>query len=292
MTGVQFSVLGRVAVTAEGSEVRIPGRRERAVLATLLAARHQVVSVDRLLDDIWGEAATDTAPASLQVAVSRLRGIVEPGRAPRSEPRLLVSSGAGYALLADPEDVDAERFGLLVDAAHEALAEQDPDRAWRLCEEACALWAGTPFAETLDSELVRAERARIEDLHLSCLELRAEALLGLGRHATLTSDLEALLVAHPFRERLWGLQALALYRSGRQAEALETLRRARRVLADELGVDPSPALRELESDLLSQDSGLTPDLAGPARGIPPAPAANDDGGVIGREPALAALHAA
>jgi DNA-binding SARP family transcriptional activator len=288
-------VLGRIAVEVDGIDVRIPGRRERAVLATLLAARRQVVSVDRLIEDVWGDSATPTAPASLHVAVSRLRGLVEPGRAPRSEPRLLVSSGAGYALVVDPADVDAGLFGVLVEGVHQALEDSDPERAWLLSEQADELWSGDPFADTVDSELVRAETARIEDLRLSSLELRAEALLALGRHASAASDLEGLLISHPFRERLWGLQALALYRSGRQADALDTLRRARRVLADELGVDPSPALRELEAELLSQHSGLDPGSPPRPRAtaaVPPLLPGEHVAGVIGRESALARLAAA
>jgi DNA-binding SARP family transcriptional activator/tetratricopeptide (TPR) repeat protein len=292
MKGARFFVLGRVGVAIDGEDVPIPGRRERAVLASLLAARGQVVSVDRLILDIWGDAAADSAPASLQVAVSRLRAIVEPGRAPRTESRFLVSSGPGYALVADPETVDAERFAALVEDAHLALEEGEPERAWRLTEEAGALWSGVPFAEALDSELVNAEKARLEDLRLTSMELRAEALLALGRHAVVSGDLEGLVRAHPFRERFWGLHALALYRSGRQADALDTLRRAKHVLADELGVDPSPALRELEADLLSQDGGLDGVGRRIATATMPLPADEHDGAVIGRESALRELDAA
>ncbi len=290
MSGAGFCVLGRVAVTVDGDEVRIPGRRERAVLATLLAARRQVVSVDRLILDIWGDGAAESAPASLQVAVSRLRSIVEPERAPRADPLVLVSSGAGYALLTDHETVDAEQFTALVDDASAALQSGEPERALRLCEQAEELWSGVPFADALDSELVNGEKTRLEDLRLTSLEVRAEALLELGRHTTVTSDLEALVIAHPFRERLWGLLALALYRSGRQADALETLRRSKQVLAEELGLDPSPALRELEDELLTQASGLSraPRAATSAH----LPQADSSGGVIGREASLAALGAA
>lgn len=293
MSGVQFRVLGRVAVTAGGDDVRIPGRRERAVLATLLAARRTVVSVDRLIEDVWGDGASATAAGSLQVAVSRLRSLIEPGRAPRQEPKVLVSSGAGYALLAPPDDVDAERFATLVDEAHAALEVGEPERTLRLCQEARDLWSGAPFADVLDSDLVTAERSRLEDLRLTSLELGAEALLALGRHALATGELEGLVAAHPFRERLWGLHALALYRSGRQADALDVLRRARRVLADELGVDPSPALRELEAGLLAQDGHLE----GPSGRAPvparrgAAPTRRRDA-VIGRRSALTALDSA
>ena len=293
MSGVRFRVLGGVAVTVDGADVRIPGRRERAVLATLLAARRQVVSVDRLVDDVWSDSATSNPTASLQVAVSRLRSLVEPGRAPREEARVLVSAGAGYALLTEPDDVDAGRFAALVEEAHAALESGDPGRAQRLGEEATALWAGTPYADTVDSDLVTAERARLEDLRLASLEVSAEALLALGRHAVAAGELEGLVAAHPFRERLWGLHALALYRSGRQADALDTLRRARQVLADELGVDPSPALRALEADLLTQDARLDgapvrPGGTVPAQGVPAGP----EGAVIGRHTALTALDAA
>jgi DNA-binding SARP family transcriptional activator len=291
VTDVRFTVLGRIAIEVDGTDVRIPGRRERAVLALLLAARRSVVPVGRLIDDIWGESPADSAQASLQVAVSRLRALVEPDRAPRATPRLLVSSGAGYALIAGAGEVDAEAFAGLVDAAHDALESGGADTALDLCERADRIWAGTPFGDVVESDLVTAERRRLEDLHAGCFELRAEAQLALGRHALVTGELEGLVAAYPFRERLWRHYALALYRSARQAEALDALRRARTLLREELGVDPSPELRQLEADLLTQ----APELAGPPAGARVRASRTErvepeQSGLVGRENALDQLR--
>ncbi len=291
MGAVRFFVLGRVAIEVDGVEVPVPGRRERAVLALLLASRRQVVPVGRLIDDVWGQSRSDTTHASLQVAVSRLRTLLEPGRAPRVDPRLLVSSGAGYALMSDAGSVDAEAFTTLVDAAHDALGSRRAEAALELCERAARTWAGTPFADAVDSELVEAERRRLEDLREYGLELRAEALISLGRHALATGELEALVTVHPFRERLWGHYALALYRSGRQADALGALRRARTVLRDELGVDPSPELQQLESDLLEHSPRLAATPGTPPVPVPhPSSPEPSTSGLVGRDDALHRLQ--
>jgi DNA-binding SARP family transcriptional activator/anti-anti-sigma regulatory factor len=256
VSDVRFTVLGRVGIALDGADVPIVGRRERAVLAVLLAARREVVSVDRLIEDIWGSGAANGSRASLQVAVSHLRALLEPDRDLGTSARTLVRSGAGYAMGVPAGSVDSERFADLVDDAHRALSAGEPERAWALCEESEEIWSGTPFADVVDSPQIRAERTRLEDLRLSAVELGAEALLALGRHALVTGRLEALVVEHPYRERLWEFHALALYRSGRQADALDTLRRAREVLVEDLGIDPSPALQQLEAGLLAQDPAL------------------------------------
>lgn len=294
MTQVRFTVLGRMAIEVDDTDVRIPGRRERAVLALLLAAHGHVVPVGRLIDDIWGESPARSAQASLQVAISRLRSLVEPRRAPRSLPTLLVSSGPGYALLADPEDVDSGRFSSLVAQAHAAHSNGDATAALELCQEADHLWTGTAYADVVESDLVEAERRRLEDLRGGAHELRAEALLDLGRHSLVTGEMEGLVAAYPFRERLWRHYALALYRSGRQAEALETVRRARTLLLEELGVDPSPELQQIETDLLAQAPGLAGERPASAAvqvglRLGPPPALTDDGALVGRDDALAQL---
>ncbi|HEU5473774.1 MAG TPA: BTAD domain-containing putative transcriptional regulator [Actinophytocola sp.] len=293
MVAMTFLALGRVRLSADGVEARLRGRRERAVLALLLAARGQVLTADRLIEDIWGDDAGDSTLGSLQVAVSRLRALIEPDRVKGAEPAVLVTSGAGYALLAPPDSVDLEQFTALVVDADAALAAGRPDQAVKLCDEATALWAGPPFGQELDCALIRSETARLEDLRLRAHELRAQALLELGRHGLLTGELESLVLAHPFRERLWELLALALYRSGRQGDALATLRRARGALADELGIDPSPALRKLEADVLAQSPELTaravPETAPASAATRPfAPAAS---GFIGRASVVADLQA-
>jgi DNA-binding SARP family transcriptional activator len=295
---VAFFTLGRVRLSVDGVEVRIRGRRERAVLALLLAARRQVVPVDRLIEDVWGDDASASSPGSLQVAVSRLRALIEPDRAKGSEPALLVTSGPGYALLVPPHSVDLERFTALVEQADAALSRRRPDHALELCDQAGALWAGPPFAEVLDCDVIRSETARLQDLRLRSYELRAQALLALGRHGLVTGELESLVLAHPLREQLWELLALALYRGGRQGDALAALRRARHVLADELGVDPSPALQALEADMLAQSPALAappaaPPVPGPPVPGPPVPGSTGPGsapGFIGRAGALAELQ--
>ena len=256
MRDVRFAVLGRVGLTVDGVETPVRGRRERAVLATLLSARREVVSVDRLVGNVWGERPPESAVGSLQVAVSRLRSVIETDRTPRATPRLLVSSGPGYALVADPHTVDAEVFTLLVDEAHGALVDGDPVSAVERCDEALQMWGGAPYGEANDGELVTTEVNRLQDVQLTAREIRVEALLATGRHRLVTGELEQLVGAHPFREQLWELYALALYRSGRQADALSALRRAREVLVEELGIDPSPALQRLESDVLAQAASL------------------------------------
>jgi DNA-binding SARP family transcriptional activator len=279
---VAFFALGPVRLTIDGAEVRIRGRRERAVLALLLAARRQVIPVDRLIEDVWGEDAGDSAPASLQVAISRLRALIEPGRPRGAEPTVLLTSGGGYALLAD--HVDFERFALLVDEAETELGAGRAERALHLSEQAADLWAGAPFGEAPDSELIRSETVRLNELHLQNQELRVRALLTLGRHAQVVGDLETLVLAYPFREHLWETLALALYRDGRQGDALSTLRRARKVLDEELGVDPSPALRTLEADILAQAPSLNPQSS-------PAPAPTKaPSGLVGRMDVLSDLE--
>src|SRR5579875_123514 len=296
MTDVRFTVLGRIGLCIDDVETSVRGRRERAVLATLLAARRQVVSVDRLVDNVWGDRAPESAVGSLQVAISRLRSLLESDRSPKATPRLLVSSGPGYALLADPATVDAEVFTGLVDAAHNAMAEGDPAAAATFCEQALQLWGGPPYGEALDGELVAAEIARLQDVHLAAREISAEALLATGRQLLVTGELERLVAAHPFRERLWELYALALYRCGRQADALTALRRAREVLVDELGIDPSPSLQRLESDVLAQAPELDPPdraIDAPRRSVPDGQTAADvpvaAAPMVGRQDALAVL---
>ncbi|MFI5496731.1 ATP-binding protein [Actinoplanes sp. NPDC051859] len=286
---ITFRTLGGIRLGADGAEIRIRGRRERAVLALLLAARRQVVSVDRLIEDVWGADAGDSTPGSLQVAISRLRTLIEPERAKGAEPAVLVTAGSGYALLAAPHSVDLERFAELVVRADAALTADQPDDALRHCDEAATLWTGPPFGDILDCDLIRAETVRLQDLRLQAYEFRAQALLTLGRHGLVTGELEALVLAHPFRERFWELLALALYRCGRPADALETLRRAREVLAEELGIDPSPALRRLEADVLAHTVGGRPATETPLASSNPLSTA---AGLIGRTELIDDLSAA
>ncbi|MEV4702779.1 BTAD domain-containing putative transcriptional regulator [Actinoplanes sp. NPDC049316] len=280
MTGrvTTFRVLGPIGADAAGEPVALGGARQRAVLARLLVARGRVVPVDRLVGDLW-ETPPDGAVAAIRTFVADLRRVLEPDRAPRRPADILVTAPPGYAVHAAPDAVDAWRFEAAVartgDPAREALARLD---------EALALWRGPAYAEYDAEPWARAEIDRLNELRLLAVERRAEALIELGRAAEAVSDLQAHTAQAPLREDAWHLLATALYRSGRQGEALAALRRARDVLVGELGVDPGPRLRRLESDILAQ----APHLESPASVPPPAA-----GRVfVGRQDELALLEAA
>ncbi|WKK70666.1 BTAD domain-containing putative transcriptional regulator [Rathayibacter oskolensis] len=263
MVGTAFVVLGEIGALVGGRAVQIRGRRERAVLAMLLAAHRRAVPAERLLEAVWGVDAAATAAPSLQVAISRLRSQLDPGRGPRGVSRLLVTTGLGYALHPDVDALDAEVFERTTDDAVAALSSDRAEDALAHADAAIGLWRGGAYAGAPDAEDIAAERERLEQLRLVAIETRADALLALGRHAIVAGEVPPLIEAHPFRERLWVLGALAQYRDGRQAEALALLRRARRTLADELGIDPSAALQQLETAMLDQDGRLLPPPAPP-----------------------------
>ncbi|SEN55333.1 Transcriptional regulatory protein, C terminal [Nonomuraea pusilla] len=250
--GMEFRVLGPLEVRdGGGGVVGLGGPRQRAVLARLTIAAGAVVSTDTLIDDLYRGAPPATALASLHVYVAKLRRAIEPERAPRTPPRLLVARRPGYLL--DASRVDALRFAALVADAEHRPAEQALPRL----DEALGLWRGTPYGEFSGELWAVTEVNRLRELRLVAIERRAEALLGLGRPQAVINDLECRTSRHPLRERLWWLLALALYRSGRQADALATLRRARSVIAGQLGLDPGPALQALEDDILRQVPSLS-----------------------------------
>ncbi|MFC5824295.1 BTAD domain-containing putative transcriptional regulator [Nonomuraea insulae] len=270
---VAFRVLGPVEAYEHDDELDLGGLRQRAVLARLLVARGQVVPVDTLLYDLWDDDAAKGAQSGLQVYISRLRRVLEPGR-PRGGPnRLLVTVASGYALRVASEQVDALRFEQLVRAAGEHLEESDPQSARGRLEKALGLWRGTPYSDFADQAWAEAEVNRLTELRLVARERHADTGLRLGMHAETVPDLEALTTEHPLREEGWRLLALGLYRCGRQGDALAALRRARNMLADELGIDPGPALRKLESDILAQASEL--ELVMAARAPRPAAPVSD-----------------
>ncbi|MFG2955097.1 BTAD domain-containing putative transcriptional regulator [Streptomyces sp. NPDC048291] len=249
MDQVAFGVLGPVTAGRAGLPLALKGPRHRAVLARLLVARRRVVPVARLVADLW-EEPPPAAVGAIRTFVGDLRRILEPDRPPRAPARLLVTDGPGYALRA--ETVDAWRF----EQAVEAAAQEEPARAAHLLREALELWRGPAYAEFADERWCGGERARLAELRLRAVEQRAEALLAADRAAEAVPDLDAHLTGHPWREEAWRLLALALYRTGRQGDALAVLRRARATLAGRLGVDPGRALRRLEADVLAQDPGL------------------------------------
>jgi DNA-binding SARP family transcriptional activator len=240
---MEFLILGPLEVLEDGRQLDLGGAKQRALLAILLLHANEVVSADRLIDAIWEEAPPETAQKALQVYVSQLRKALGKDR--------LATKAPGYRLRVAEDELDLDRF--------QRLAEKRP-------REALTLWRGPPLAEFSYQRFAQAEIARLDELRLACLEQRIEQDLAQGRQAALVGELERLVREHPLRERLRAQMMLALYRSGRQAEALEAYQQARGVLVEELGIEPGRSLRELEQAILNQDSGL--DLEGEAR--PPA----------------------
>src|SRR3954470_13707468 len=247
---LEFRILGPLEVIDDDRRIELGGARQRAVLAILLLHRGETVSVDRIVDLMWGERPPATAVKTVQVYVSHLRrALVEP---------VVVSSRGGYALVVDAERVDALRFERLVEGGGTALGDGDPVRAAELLRCALAVWRGPALGDLAYERFAQDAAARLEEARLSAVEERVEADLRLGRHAELVAELESLVRAHPLREHLRAQHMLALYRSGRQADALESFRDARRALLDELGLEPGRELRELEQAVLEQDPALEP----------------------------------
>ena len=226
--------------------IPIGGGRQRKLLAILLLHANEFVSSDRLIDDLWGEDRPQTAAKALQGYVSQLRKTLGP--------EMLVTGPGGYMLKLAPGQLDADRFEQLVDDARDA----EPRDAAEWLREALALWRGPPLADFTYDDFAQGEIARFEERRLVALERRIEADLALGRHQELAGELASLVKQHPLRERLRAELMLALYRSGRQAEALEAFADARRTLLDELGLEPSEELRQLQAAILAQDPGLGP----------------------------------
>ena len=220
---MEFRILGPLEVRSDGQAVDLGGAKQRALLAVLLLDANHVVSRDRLIDALWEDDPPETAAKALQVYVSGLRKLIGKER--------LQTRAPGYLLGVVRDELDLECFRELQEGGRPA--------------EALALWRGPPLSDFAHSRFAQAEIARLEDLHLACLEERIEQDLHAGRYAELTGELEALVAEHPLRERLRGQLMLALYRSGRQAEALDAYQAARRALVDELGIEPGRELREL-----------------------------------------------
>ena len=253
---MEIRLLGPLEVRDGDGVISLPRRQQRALLAALALRAGEVVSTDRLVADLWGESAPASATGSLQNTVSALRKVV--GR------DVLVTQAPGYRLAVARDAVDSHRFERLLRAAREA----EPTATARLLREALDLWRGPALADLEEEDFARLEASRLDELRVAAQEERIDAELALGRHAAVVGELEQLVTLHPLRERLRGQLMLALYRCGRQAEALEVYRAARLALADELGLDPSPELQELERRVLRQD----PELAAPAEVAEAAPA--------------------
>src|SRR5215211_6524287 len=247
--GMQYRVLGSLEVLNGEGPVALQGTKQRALLTILLLSANQVVPRDRLVDNLWGDHPPETAVESVQVYVSRLRKVLPP------ESLLLRSSG--YVLQLEHDELDVNRFERLVADARTSIAAGDPERGSRVLGEALAHWRGPALADFAQEPWAQPEIARLEDLRLAAVEERIDAELAAGRHADVTGDLEALTSEHPMRERLREQLMLALYRAGRQAEALDAFRDGHSALA-ELGLEPSGRLRELERKILNQDAALKP----------------------------------
>jgi YVTN family beta-propeller protein len=266
---VNFRILGPLEVQADGRQLPLGGSRQRAVLAILLLHRGESVSVDRIADELWGERPPETAAKTIHVYVSRLRKALGEG--------VLVTRGGGYALDLAEGDVDADRFEARAGEGREALARGDVAGAAESLREALELWRGPPLSDLAYESFAQAEIGRLEELRLGVLEDRIEADLALGRHTSLVPELEALADEHPERERLRGQLMLALYRSGRQGDALAGYRDMQRALDRELGLEPGPELQELERAILTQNPAIAaPPRRGAIAGLP----ARGRGGVL------------
>ncbi len=260
---MRFGVLG--TLTAEGPDgpVELGAPKQRAVLALLLLSANRVVSVDRIIDDLWSGEPPPGALGTVHAYVSVLRRILEPGRAPRAQSTVIISMAPGYMLRVEPADLDVLRFEEIVDTAWRMI-DDDPVAAIGQLEAALALWRGPLMAEFADESWVRDAAVRLDERRASALEARLQLLVSLGGSADVVSDLEAAVQMYPLREGLWALLMLTQYRLGRQADALRSFQRVREFLLTELGLDPGAELQTIERRILEQD----PLLLDPTNGAP------------------------
>ena len=284
----EFGILGPLEVSRSGGAVLLGGPRQRAVLALLLLEANRVVSMDRLAEDLWAGHPPEGWVTTVQIYVSHLRQALEPGRARGAAGEVLVTRGRGYLLRVGRGRLDAARFEDGFAAGRAALEAGRHAEAAGTLRQALALWRGQVLADLADYGFTRPEAARLEELRLAAVEARIDADLALGRHDALTAELEQLAGEHPMRERVHGQLMLALYRCGRQGDALAAYRHVRDLLAGELGVDPGEPLRRLHAAILAHDPALDwhsdrqvpagahpagPPVPPPARGSPGRPAA-------------------
>jgi predicted ATPase/DNA-binding SARP family transcriptional activator len=273
---IEFGLLGPTRVVSAGRELTLPPGKQRALLALLLLHRNDTVPAERLVDAVWGEPAPATARNALQGHISALRKVLGSERIETRPP--------GYLLRAGRQELDIDRFEELLGAARSAV---DPARRAELARDALGTFRGEPLAEFRYDAFAQAEIARLQELRLVALEERIDAELELGRDSDVVAELEGLVAAEPLRERLHELLMLALYRSGRQADALEAYRGARETLVGQLGIEPGPRLRELERSILEQDPSLDSTRQRPR--VPVRRLPSPAHALIGREPELAAV---
>jgi DNA-binding SARP family transcriptional activator len=260
---VEFGILGPLEVWHDSRLLQIGGAKERALLAFLLLHAGEPVSVDRLIDELWGDSPPAAARKSVQVRVAGLR------RALRSD--VLLTRGDAYLVRLEPNQLDLHRFEQLLSDGSTALVAADPSSAVEALQEALALWRGPPLSDFAYESFAQPAIARLEEMRVHALELYIAAQVELGLHARVIIELEDLVAAHPFRERLREQLMLALYRDGRQAEALDVYLRTREKFGAELGIEPGPALRKLQQAILHQDPSLDRPLPAPERSILVAP---------------------
>ncbi len=259
----EFRVLGPVEAAVDGRAVPLPAAKPRALLAVLLLSRNRVVPVHELVAELWSDEPPDTATKALQVYVSQLRKAIGADR--------LETKAPGYSLRVEDDELDLDRFERLARAGRDRLGAGDAAGAAEALGEALALWRGPALAEFSAEPFARDAGARLDDARLAALEDRIDAELELGRDDALVPELEELVARNPYRERLRGQLMLALYRTGRQADALDLYRRTRATFVDELGIEPGPALQELERAILRQDPALRPDRRARAQDGEPTP---------------------
>ena len=249
-------ILGSLEVVSGGSSVALGGHKQRAVLAILATHVGTVVSADELIESLWSDGPPATATTTVQVYVSRLRKLIGAD--------LIATTGAGYVLRVEPDQLDAARFELLAARGRELRRTQQPTEASAALAEALAVWRGPALADFAYDSWAQSNVARLEEERLACFEERIEADLACGRDSDLVGELEALVAEHPLRERLRAQLMLALYRGGRQAEALDAYQQARSTLVDELGIEPGPELQELNRRILTQEVSPAAPAAQPA----------------------------
>jgi DNA-binding SARP family transcriptional activator len=252
MVAIEYRLLGPVEALADGRQLKLGGPRPRAVLAALLLHAGQIVSRERLIDDVWSENPPDSAANVLQGYVSQLRK--ELGR------DAIATREPGYALRLVHDSLDLHLFERLASEGADLLERGSPEDAAALLNEALALWRGPALADVVKADALRSAAARLDELRLNVLERRLEADLARGRHGELVGELESLTADYPLRERPRALHMLALYRCGRQADALAAYRASRQALVEGLGIEPGPQLQELERAILNQDPALDPDV--------------------------------
>jgi DNA-binding SARP family transcriptional activator len=257
---INYRLLGMIEVAANGRVLDVRGRRQRALLAILLLSANEPVTRDTLIDKLWGDHAPSDAQHTLDVAVSRLRKALEPA----AGDRVVATRPGAYVLLAAPEHVDVRCFERLAAQGRRALAAGEPGEARDALRAAKALWRGPPLSDVSGEQFASPEIARLEEMRASVAEDLIEVELALGQHAEVLGELGLLVEANPLRERLAALLMIALYRSGRQPEALAVYQSARRALVDELGIEPGPELRRVERSLLEQAAWLDVPRAEPA----------------------------